>query len=141
MGIENACALVLDNTTGHIVSYVGSQDYHDLDAKGRVDGITSPRSSGSILKPFLYALAIDEGLILPQTLIKDIPTYFNSFSPSNASEKFSGIVPASQALVHSLNVPAVRLLNAYGVQNFYHQLEDTYITFYIRISLYGGHYF
>ena len=122
-GIENACALVLDNSTGHIVSYVGSQDYHDLDAKGRVDGITSPRSSGSILKPFLYALAIDEGLILPQTLIKDIPTYFNSFSPSNASEKFSGIVPAAQALVHSLNVPAVRLLNAYGIQNFYHQLE------------------
>lgn len=123
MGIQNACALVLDNTSGKVVSYVGSQDYNDLNARGRVNGITAPRSSGSILKPFLYALAIDEGLILPQTLIKDIPTYFNSFSPSNASEKFSGIVPASDALIHSLNVPAVRLLNAYGVQKFYNQLN------------------
>jgi len=123
LGIMNACALVLDNQTGKVVSYVGSQDFHDMDHHGRVDGIQAPRSSGSILKPYLYALAIDDGLILPQTLIKDIPTYFDSFSPSNASESFSGISPASTALVHSLNVPAVRLLNAYGVSRFYNKLK------------------
>jgi penicillin-binding protein 1C len=123
MGIKNACALVVNNITGEVVSYVGSHDFNDFESQGRVDGIRARRSPGSILKPFLYALAIDEGLILPQTLIKDVPTYFNSFSPSNASETFSGIVPASQALVHSLNVPAVRLLNAYGVHKFYNQLK------------------
>jgi penicillin-binding protein 1C len=123
MGVGNACAMVVDNSTGEIVSYVGSQDYDDLEHQGRVDGVKAARSSGSILKPFLYALAIDDGLILPQTLIKDVPTYFNSFSPSNASETFSGIVPASQALIHSLNIPAVRLLNSYGVYKFYNQLK------------------
>ncbi|PIB34020.1 penicillin-binding protein 1C [Reichenbachiella sp. 5M10] len=125
MGIRNACALVVDNRTGHVVSYVGSQDYHNLDQdeQGRVDGVVATRSSGSILKPFLYAAAIDEGIVLPQTLIKDVPTYFESFSPSNASETFQGVVPASTALIHSLNVPAVRLLNAYGVQKFYNMLE------------------
>ena len=123
MGIENACAMVVDNTSGNVLSYVGSQDYNDLDHHGRVDGIRANRSSGSILKPFLYALSLDEGLVLPKTLIKDVPTYFESFVPSNASEKFQGIVPANQALIHSLNVPAVRLLNAYGVSNFYNSLK------------------
>lgn len=124
LGIRNASALVIDNRTGGIAAYVGSQDYHDLDHQGRVDGVVAPRSSGSILKPFLYALAIDEGLILPETLIKDVPTYYSSFSPSNASEKFSGVVPANEALIHSLNIPAVRLLNAYGVGKFYHQMKS-----------------
>lgn len=123
MGVANACALVVNNKTGEVASYVGSQDFDDLEEEGRVDGILASRSPGSILKPFLYALAIDDGLILPQTLIKDVPTYFSSFSPSNASEQFSGIVPASKALIYSLNIPAVRLLNAYGVHKFYNVLE------------------
>lgn len=124
LGIRNLSALVINNKTGGVAAYVGSQDYHDLEHEGRVDGVRASRSSGSILKPFLYALAIDEGLILPETLIKDVPTYYSSFSPSNASEKFSGIVPAKEALIYSLNIPAVRLLNAYGVNKFYNQLEE-----------------
>lgn len=124
LGIRNISALVVDNETGGVAAYVGSQDYHDLENNGRVDGVMAPRSSGSILKPFLYALAIDDGLILPETLIKDVPTYYNSFSPSNASEKFSGVIPANEALVYSLNIPAVRLLNAYGVDKFYNQLKE-----------------
>ena len=123
LGIYNACALVINNTSGKVVSYVGSQDFDDFDHWGRVDGVMASRSSGSILKPFLYASAIDEGLILPQTLIKDVPTYFESFSPNNASEQFSGIVPASKALIHSLNIPAVRLLNMYGLDKFYNLLK------------------
>lgn len=133
LGIRNASVLVVNNVTGSVVSYVGSQNYHDLNRAGRVDGVMSPRSSGSILKPFLYALAIDEGLILPSTLIKDVPTYFNSFSPSNASEKFSGVVPAREALVYSLNIPAVRLLNKYGVHKFYHQMKEAGITTLFRM--------
>lgn len=123
-GIRNASALVVNNQTGEVVAYVGSQGYNDMDRQGRVDGITSARSSGSILKPFLYALAIDDGLILPKTLIRDIPTYFGSFSPNNASEEFSGVSPANEALIYSLNVPAVRLLNAYGVDKFYNQMKE-----------------
>ena len=123
MGIRNACALVVENSSGHVLSYVGSQDFNDLNKSGKVDGIRSARSSGSILKPFLYALAIDEGLILPKTLIKDVPTYFNSFSPNNASEQFAGIIPANKALIYSLNIPAVRLLNAYGINKFYNNLK------------------
>ncbi|WP_258104850.1 penicillin-binding protein 1C [Marinoscillum sp. MHG1-6] len=124
MGIMNACALVVNNKTGEVASYVGSQNFDDLENQGRVDGVTSQRSSGSILKPFLYAAAIDEGLILPNTLIKDVPTYFESFSPNNASEQFSGIIPASKALIYSLNIPAVRLLNMYGLTKFYNLLES-----------------
>lgn len=123
LGIQNVSAMVVNNSSGEVVAYVGSHDYHDLDNNGRVDGIQAARSSGSILKPYLYALAIDDGHILPQTLIKDVPTYFNSFSPNNASEKFTGVTPASDALIYSLNVPAVRLLNAYGLNKFYNQLE------------------
>ena len=134
LGIQNVSALVINNNTSEVASYVGSQDYHDLENAGRVDGIRSNRSSGSILKPYLYALAIDDGLILPQTLIRDVPTYYNSFSPNNASEEFSGIVPANQALVHSLNVPAVRLLNAYGVNKFYNMLKEAGVSSLFRNS-------
>ena len=134
LGIQNVSALVINNKTSEVISYVGSQDYDDLENAGRVDGIRSNRSSGSILKPYLYALAIDEGLILPQTLIRDVPTYYNSFSPNNASEEFSGIVPAHEALVHSLNVPAVRLLNAYGVNKFYNMLKEAGVSSLFRNS-------
>lgn len=134
MGISNACALVVDNETGDVLSYVGSQDFDDLENQGRVDGVQAARSSGSILKPFLYALAVDEGLILPNTLIKDVPTYFSSFSPNNASEEFAGIIPANKALIYSLNIPAVRLLNAYGVNKFYNNLKAAGISTLFRTS-------
>ncbi|MEQ8469811.1 MAG: penicillin-binding protein 1C [Marinoscillum sp.] len=134
MGVANACALVINNQSGKVVSYVGSQDFDDLEHLGRVDGVQAARSSGSILKPYLYALSIDEGLILPTTLIKDVPTYFSSFSPNNASEKFAGIIPANKALIYSLNIPAVRLLNAYGVDKFYNQLKAAGISTLFRTS-------
>jgi len=84
-----------------------------------VDEIMAGRSSGSILKPFLYALSMDEGIIIPQTLIKDIPSYFDAFSPQNSNSKFSGAVTTKEALIRSLNIPAVRLLNTYGIFRFY----------------------
>ncbi len=123
LGIYNACALVVDNYSGYVLGYVGSQDFFDSDHRGMVDGVTAARSSGSILKPYLYALSIDDGIVLPQTLIKDIPTYYESFSPNNANEKFLGVLPAAEALTRSLNVPAVRLLRSFGVSRFYHALQ------------------
>lgn len=123
-GIKNVSALVVETQTAKVTAYVGSDDFFDTDAKGQVDGIMAPRSSGSILKPFLYALSMDGGYILPQTLIKDVPSYYGSFSPANADFNYRGIVPASQALIQSLNVPAVRLLYQYGYEPFYYFLKE-----------------
>nr|WP_262895411.1 penicillin-binding protein 1C [Penaeicola halotolerans] len=118
-GIYNLSILVADTRTGAIKAYVGSPAFFDAAHQGQVDGVQAARSSGSILKPLLYALSIDEGLILPNTLIRDLPTYFDGFSPNNANEDFQGVVTAKEALISSLNIPAVRLLNSYGVYQFY----------------------
>lgn len=118
-GIHNLAILVTDTKTGAVKSYVGSPDFFDFDHGGQVDGVMAWRSSGSILKPFLYALSIDEGLITPESYIRDLPTYFDGFSPRNASREYNGVATAREALVQSLNIPAVRLLNAYGLYQFY----------------------
>lgn len=122
-GISNLSVLVADTRTGEIKAYVGSNNFFEAKSLGQVDGVMAPRSSGSILKPFLYALSIDEGLIAPQSVIHDLPTYYDGFTPHNASEKFDGLVSAKDALIRSLNVPAVRLLNSYGVYQFYSFLK------------------
>ena len=123
LGIRNGAVLVAETQSGKVRAYVGSQDFSDADAQGQVDGVMAARSSGSLLKPFLYALCFDEGIVLPQTLVRDVPSYYGAFSPSNADGKFSGLVTAREGLIRSLNVPAVRLLKAYGVVSFYCFLE------------------
>jgi len=123
MGIFNASALVADTQTGKVRAYVGSQDFFDFKNQGQVNGILAPRSSGSILKPFLYALSMDEGILLPQTKVQDVPSFYGAFSPANASLKYNGMVSAQNALIRSLNVPAIRLLYTYGIQPFYTFLE------------------
>ncbi|MFO7657884.1 MAG: penicillin-binding protein 1C [Bacteroidales bacterium] len=127
-GIRNGCVLVAETQTGKVKAYVGSQKFYHERSQGQVDGIMAPRSAGSVLKPFLYALTIDEGIILPQTLIKDVPTSFEAFSPTNATGTYDGIVTARDALARSLNVPAVRLLNIYGVYPFYTFLKNAGLT-------------
>jgi penicillin-binding protein 1C len=124
IGIKNTAALVVETQTGQVKAYVGSDDFFDTDSRGQVDGVRAPRSSGSILKPFLYALSMDEGYILPQSLIKDVPSFYGTFSPANADYKYRGMITAKEALVHSLNVPAVRLLYQYGYQSFYYFLKE-----------------
>lgn len=133
-GIKNGAVVVAETSTGKVRAYCGSQDFFDYEKNGQVDGARAARSSGSILKPFLYALAIDEGAILEKTILKDIPSYFGSFSPSNASMKFSGVVTAKEALIRSLNVPAVRLLNYYGLHKFYLFLKKSGLTTIVRDS-------
>lgn len=128
LGIDNAAALVVETASGKVRAYTGSQDFWDTARQGQVDGVVAPRSSGSILKPFLYALAIDDGLLLPPTLLRDVPTSFGAFAPQNADEKYSGFVAARQALVQSLNVPAVRLLNSYGIRDFQRFLQAAGVT-------------
>ncbi|MDD2716910.1 MAG: penicillin-binding protein 1C, partial [Candidatus Wallbacteria bacterium] len=118
-GIKNACVLVAETDSGKVRAYVGSQNYFDMERQGMVDGIRSPRSTGSILKPFLYALAMDRGMLLPDTKIPDVPTHYGSFSPANADLTYRGMVTVHDSLTMSLNVPAVMLLDCYGVEDFY----------------------
>ena len=127
-GIRHASVVVLDTATGAIRAYVGSPDFFDSKSSGQVDGADASRSTGSILKPFLYALAMDAGLILPPTWIRDVPTFYGAFSPSNADRAYHGLVTAREALIRSLNVPAVRLLNAFGTDRFYRFLEKASIS-------------
>ncbi len=123
-GINNLAILVADTKSGAIKSYVGSPDFFDEENGGQVDGVMAHRSSGSILKPFLFGLSMDEGVVLSETYIRDLPTYFEGFSPRNANREYQGVVSAREALVRSLNIPAVRLLNKYGVYQFYSFLKQ-----------------
>ena len=105
---------MLDVKKQQIVSYIGnthSGEQHDQ----YVNIIDAPRSTGSILKPLLYALMLDEGTILPNTLVADVPSKFSDYSPQNFSRTYDGAVPASHVVARSLNVPAVQLLKEYGV--------------------------
>jgi penicillin-binding protein 1C len=122
--INNAAALVLETESGNVLAYVGNTQSPDTSIHGNdVDIILAPRSTGSILKPLLYAAMLDDGEILPNTLIADIPTRFGGMTPQNFDGSFAGAVPASKALYQSLNVPAVRLLQRFGVQHFYDVLK------------------
>lgn len=116
--IHNMAALILDNNSGNVLAYVGNTPAYEGFHGNDVDVITAPRSTGSILKPFLYAAALQDGILLPEMLLADIPTYYSDFSPKNYTRRFDGAVPAHTALSRSLNVPAVRLLDDYGTQKF-----------------------
>ncbi|MDR2119386.1 MAG: penicillin-binding protein 1C [Tannerella sp.] len=117
--IRNLAAVVIDVRTGRTIAYCGNVDFGDGKSGNQVDVIRSPRSTGSILKPLLYCAALQDGDILPHTLLPDIPVNINGFSPQNISLQFDGAVPASQAVARSLNVPSVMLLRRYGVPKFH----------------------
>lgn len=122
--IYNAAALVLDVETGEVIAYVGNTDVEETGYHGEeVDIINAPRSTGSILKPFLYAAMLDEGKLLRNTLVPDVPTVIDGFSPKNFKREFDGAVPASQALIRSLNVPAVHMLRDYRYEKFHTMLK------------------
>jgi penicillin-binding protein 1C len=122
--INNAAALILDVKTGNVLAYVGNIASSDKEGGGEVDIISSARSTGSILKPFLYAASLEEGKILPKALIPDIPVVVSGFSPKNFSHEYDGAVPADKALIRSLNIPAVHLLKDYNVEKFHKLLAN-----------------
>jgi len=118
-GVHNAAALVADVDTGRILAYVGNLSRFDLPDQGHwVDVVPAPRSTGSILKPLLFAAMLDAGEVLPGQLVPDVPTRLGSFHPENFDRTYAGAVPAERALARSLNVPAVRLLRSYGTDRF-----------------------
>ncbi|MCX6277606.1 MAG: penicillin-binding protein 1C [Bacteroidetes bacterium] len=137
-GIWNAAALVIEVNTGKTLAYVGNLPRTDSHDRGNdVDIVTAPRSTGSILKPFLYAAALNDGLLLPNTLVADIPTQIGGFAPENYNLTYDGAVPASRALARSLNIPAVKMLQTYGYEQFYSLLKKAGLT---TLEKPAGHY-
>ena len=122
-GIADLAVVVMDNADGQVVAYVGNASAGRKRPGAQVDIARSPRSTGSILKPFLYEAALAEGVILPHTLLPDIPVNLGGFAPQNFDRQFYGAVPASEALYRSLNVPSVFLLRQYGVPKFHALLQ------------------
>ncbi len=110
----SAAILVADHKTGEILAHVGSSDYFDDTRFGSVDMVRAVRSPGSTLKPFIYGLAFEAGLAHPETLIEDRPVRFGTYTPKNFDEDFHGTVSIREALAQSLNIPAVKVLNAVG---------------------------
>ena len=124
-GFKNACALLIDYRTMEVRAAVGSADYKNAAIHGQVNGLHAQRSPGSALKPFIYALALDEGLIHPNTLLKDAPASFDGYDPENFDHNFAGPIRARDALVQSRNVPAVELESQLNPQrNLYTLLRD-----------------
>lgn len=126
--INNACALVLDVESGNVISYVGNVLDKDIDTERDVDVIKAWRSPGSTLKPILYAAMLSAGMILPNSLVADIPTHIGGYTPQNFDLTYDGAVPASKALARSLNIPAVRLLQQFKYQRFFDVLKGCGIT-------------
>lgn len=111
--------LVMNNRTGGVEAYVGSADFFNTERTGHVDMVTALRSPGSTLKPFIYGMALDQGLIHSQSLLVDVPIRFGDYQPVNFKRSFSGPVSAATALSQSLNLPAVQLLDHLGPRFFY----------------------
>ncbi|MEH1919701.1 penicillin-binding protein 1C [Nostoc sp.] len=127
--VHDAAALVIDNHTGEVLAYVGSPDYFNEAKLGRNDGVQALRQPGSTLKPFVYELALEKGLIRPNTILADVPAHYaipgaKLYSPTDYTEKFLGPVRVRVALANSLNVPAVRVLEKVGVETFLERLHQ-----------------
>ena len=120
--VNNLAILVIDVSNRNVMSYVGNSPT-DKDHQKDVDIIDAPRSTGSILKPLLYAAMLDDGELLPNTLVADVPTQIAGYTPQNFNLTFDGAVPAHRALSRSLNIPAVLMLQDFGVNKFYEELQ------------------
>jgi penicillin-binding protein 1C len=122
--IKNGAIIITDNKTGRIITYIGNKNFTENAEAQYVDCAQAARSTGSILKPFLYASALQSGQLTPQTLLPDVPMQYGSFNPKNYAKTYEGAVPANKALARSLNIPFVYLLNKYGVLKFKNQLNN-----------------
>jgi penicillin-binding protein 1C len=126
--IHNAAVIVIDNKTRNVVSYIGSAGFFDTTDGGQVNGAAAIRQPGSTLKPLLYGLCMDEGLLTPKTVLNDVPVNYNGYAPENYDQNFNGFVTVEQALEQSLNIPSVKSLNQLGKEKLIGKLIATDFT-------------
>ncbi|MES2089877.1 MAG: penicillin-binding protein 1C [Pseudomonadota bacterium] len=137
VGIRNASAMLVDAQSMEVRAVVGSADYRDAAIEGQVNGTLAKRSPGSTLKPFIYALALDQGLLHPKTMLKDAPTSFGPFTPENFDGQFVGPLSAQDALIRSRNIPAVSVAARLSKPNLYSFLQLNQISKLESESHYG----
>lgn len=135
--IDNAAVLLLHYPSMEVRALIGSADFHNTVIEGQVDGTRALRSPGSTLKPFVYALALDQGLIHPETLLEDDPTFFGEYRPGNFDKSFYGGLPAREALTLSRNVPAIELASRLEKPDFYEFLQSAGAAFGKEEAHYG----
>jgi penicillin-binding protein 1C len=136
-GIENTAVFLVDTRTMDVVAQIGSADFHKADINGQVDGTRSPRSPGSTLKPFVYALALEQGLIHPLSILADAPRSFGEYNPENFDREFLGPIRAYDALARSRNVPAVELASHLAHPTLYQFLSTADVRLPKAESFYG----
>ncbi len=136
-GIQNAAALLVDTRTMDVLAQVGSADFYNTDINGQVDGTRSPRSPGSTLKPFVYALALEQGLIHPLSILSDAPHSFGDYNPENFDREFLGPIRACDALARSRNLPAVELASQLHHPTLYEFLRGAGVKLPRSESVYG----
>lgn len=124
-GINNACAIIIDNEKHKVIAYVGSGNFKDTTDGGQVNGAAAVRQPGSTLKPLLYGLCFDEGLLTPKKIMNDVPVNYAGYAPENYDKNFNGPVTVEFALEHSLNIPAVKALNMLGKEKMIDVLSKT----------------
>lgn len=123
-GVGNAAALLVDYTSMEVMASVGSADYFNSEISGQVNGTKAKRSPGSALKPFIYALAMDQGLIHPMTVLKDVPYTLTAYNPENFDLDFEGPMPAKDALIKSRNLPAIFLSRGIKEPDLYDFIKE-----------------
>jgi len=126
--ITNGAIVVIENKSQEVLAMIGSANFFDERTDGQVNGAMSPRSPGSALKPFIYALGFEHGLISPQSLLYDVPVEYSGFKPVNYDDQYHGAVTVEEALIRSLNVPAVNLYAQLGEQGIYGFLKEAGVT-------------
>jgi penicillin-binding protein 1C len=122
--IKNAAVVIIDNKTHKVITYVGSSNFFDTTDGGQVNGANAVRQPGSTLKPLLYAMCFDEGLLTPKTIMTDVAVNYEGYAPENYDEKFNGYVTVEYALEHSLNIPAVKGLKMLGHEKMIQKLSN-----------------
>jgi penicillin-binding protein 1C len=127
-GIENVAAVLVDPRDVSVKAWVGSADYWNKSIDGQVNGVLAKRSPGSALKPFVYALGLDQGVLHPRTVLRDEPTSFGPFTPENFDGRFFGPIPAEEALIRSRNIPAVWVSTQLKQPNLYQFLQTAGIS-------------
>lgn len=127
LGVNNASALLIDTRDQAVKAWVGSADFFDVGIQGQVDGVLARRSPGSTLKPLLYGLGFEQGIIHPLSVLKDAPTAFGSFEPENFDQKFTGPISAHDALIKSRNLPAVWLASQLTAPSLHGLLREAQI--------------